>query len=154
METILSLYPPGSSYEITVWFCLKHRKSMGTLLKLGLNLARKLQNNPKIIEHLVQHAEELVTSMTPSHPPPRPSSTTTESAAIVSKPSINEGIIVTPSTSKDLSPSTPLKAHHHTLEFITEAAQELFAKGQLHIKLYAGYLKEKHKKVQSTEINM
>ena len=28
------------------------------------------------------------------------------------------------------------------LEFITEAAQELFAQGQLHIKPYAGYLKK------------
>ena len=31
----------------------------------------------------------------------------------------------------------------HTLEFITEAAQELYAKGQLHVKPYAGYLKGK-----------
>ena len=38
--------------EITlmVWFCLKHRKSMTTLLKIALPLAR---NDPKIIEHLI-----------------------------------------------------------------------------------------------------
>ena len=42
--------------EITlmVWFCLKHRKSMTTLLKIALPLARKIQNNPKTIERLVQ----------------------------------------------------------------------------------------------------
>ena len=34
------------------------------------------------------------------------------------------------------------------LEFITEAAQELYAKGQLCIKPYAGYLKGK--RVQSS----
>ena len=39
---------------LTVWFCLKHRKSMTTLLKIALPLARKLQNDPKTIEHLVQ----------------------------------------------------------------------------------------------------
>ena len=42
--------------EITlmVWFCLKHRKSMNTLFKIGLPLARKIQNDPKTIEHLVK----------------------------------------------------------------------------------------------------
>ena len=42
--------------EITlmVWFCLKHRKSMTTLLKIALPLARKIQNDPKTIERLVQ----------------------------------------------------------------------------------------------------
>ena len=42
--------------EITlmVWFCLKHRKSMSTLFKVGLPLARKIQNDSKTIEHLIQ----------------------------------------------------------------------------------------------------
>ena len=39
---------------LTVWFCLKHRKSMTTLLKIALPLTRKIQNDPKTIEHLVQ----------------------------------------------------------------------------------------------------
>ena len=39
---------------LTVWFCLKHRKSMNTLFKIGLPLARKIQNDPKTIEHSVQ----------------------------------------------------------------------------------------------------
>ena len=88
-------YPRRSSYSeitLTVWFCLKHRKSMSTLLKLGLTLARKIQNDPKIIEHLVQHDGELVTSLTPPDPSPQPSSTTTESAAIVSKPKTGDNI--------------------------------------------------------------
>ena len=143
--------------EITlmVWFCLKHRRSMGALLKLGLTLARKLKNDPKIIEHLVQCAGKLVTNLVPPDPPPRPSSTSTESAASVSKPNIDVSTIVTPSTSKgELSPSVPSTVQCRTLEFITEAAQELYAKGQLCIKPYAGYLKEKHKKVQSTISNL
>ena len=42
--------------EVTlmVWFCLKHRKSMTTLLKIALPLTRKIQNDPKTIECLVQ----------------------------------------------------------------------------------------------------
>ena len=117
-------------------------QSMGTLLKLGPTLARKLQNDPKIIEHLVQCAGELVTNLNPPDTPPRLSSISTESAASVSKPNIDKGIIVTPLTSiGGLSLSLPSIAHCHTLEFITEAAQELYTKGQLHIKPYARYLK-------------
>ena len=139
--------------RLMVWFCLKHRKSMSTLLKIGLPLARKIQNDPKIIEHLVQQAGELVTNLVPPEPPPRPPVTTTESPASVSKLSMSDNIIVTPSTSVDFSLSLPSRAHQHTLEFITEAAQELYNKGQLRIKPYAEYLKEKCKKVHSTESN-
>ena len=39
---------------LTVWFCLKHRKCMSTLFKIGLPLARKIQNDPKTIERLNQ----------------------------------------------------------------------------------------------------
>ena len=48
-----------------VWFCLKHRKSMTTLLKIAFPLARKIQNDPKTIERLVQWAGELVTTLVP-----------------------------------------------------------------------------------------
>ena len=50
--------------------------------------------------------------------------------------------MLTPLTSIAVLPSSS-GAHRCTLEFITEAAQELYAKGQLHIKPYAGYLKGK-----------
>ena len=38
--------------EITLmaWFCLKHRKSVSTLFKIGLPLYRKIKDNPQIIE--------------------------------------------------------------------------------------------------------
>ena len=35
---------------LMAWFCLKHRKSVSTLLKIGLPLARKIKDNPQIIE--------------------------------------------------------------------------------------------------------
>ena len=50
--------------------------------------------------------------------------------------------MIAPSTSIAVPPSSS-GTHRHTLEFITEAAQELYAKGQLHVKPYAGYLKSK-----------
>ena len=43
-----------SEITLMVWFCLEHRKSMTTLLKIALPLTRKIQNDPKTIEHLVQ----------------------------------------------------------------------------------------------------
>ena len=44
----------------------------------------------------------------------------------------DEHTIDVPTASKGISsPSLHSKAHRHTLEFITEAAQELYAKGQL-----------------------
>ena len=92
-------------------------------------------------------------NLVPPEPPPRLPVTTTEHPAIVSKLSMNDNTIVTPSTSVDVSSSLLSRAHWRTLEFITEAAQELYTKGQLDIKPYAGYLKEKHKKVHSTESN-
>ena len=50
--------------------------------------------------------------------------------------------MLTPSTSIAVPPSSS-GAHQRTLEFITEAVQELYTKGQLHIKPYARYLKGK-----------
>ena len=35
---------------LMAWFCLKHRKSVSTLLKIGLPLARKIKDNPQIID--------------------------------------------------------------------------------------------------------
>ena len=136
---------------LTVWFCLKHRKSMTTFLKIALPLTRKIQNDPKTIEHLVQQAGELVTTLAPLELLPRPPVTTTESAVTTAKPTTSDNAIVTPSTSVDFPSSSPSRAHRCTLEFITEAAQELYTKGQLPIKPYAGYLKEKRKKVQTTQ---
>ena len=92
-----------------------------------------------------------MTTLVPPKLPPRPPVTTTNSAVTTSKPNKSDNTIVTPSTSVDFPPSSPPRAHQCTLEFITEVAQELYAKGQLHIKPYAGYLKEKRKKVQTIE---
>ena len=115
---------------------------MSTLLKLGFTLARKIQKDPKIIECLLQQTEGLITTTTPPDPPPGPPSTSTRCTASVSKPNTDEHTINIPSTSTGIpSPSLQSKAHHCTREFIMEAAQELYAKGQLRIKPYEGYLR-------------
>ena len=123
-----------------VWFCLKHRKSVNTLLKLALPFACKLKDNPRIIEQLTQRATELVANITPPEPPPRVHLAAVDSPTIISKWNRNDDLVISPSPSIAVSSSSS-GAHRHTLEFITEAAQELYAKGQLRIKPYAGYLK-------------
>ena len=130
--------------EITLmsWFCLKHRKSAHTLLKLALPFAKKLKDNPQIIEHLTQHAMEFVANISPPDLPPRVHIAATDSPVITSKWSRTEDSISTPLPSV-AKPSSSSGAHKCMLEFITEAAQELYAKGQLRIKPYAGYLKGK-----------
>ena len=87
-------------------------------------------------------------------PPSRPPLTTTDSTVTTTKPTTSDNISVTPSTSVAFPPSSPTRAHRCTLEFITEAVQELYAKGQLHIKPYAGYLKEKCKRIQTTKSDL
>ena len=82
-----------------------------------------MQEDTKIIEHFVQQAEGLITTIMPSDPPPKPLSTSTGCTASVSKPNTDERTIDIPSISTGIpSPSLQSKAHHHTLEFITEAA--------------------------------
>ena len=111
---------------------------MSTLLKLGFTLARKIQKDPRITERLVQQAKGLMTTTTPPDQPPKPPSSSTTCTVSVPNPNTEAHAIHVPTTSRGISsPSLHSKVHRHTLEFITEAAQELYAKGQLCIKPYA-----------------
>ena len=92
---------------------------------------------------MTQQVAELVTNITPPEPPPRVPSDTADSPTLASKWSKKESPMIAPSTSIAVPPSSS-GAYRHTLEFIMEATQELYAKGQLHVKPYAGYLKSKH----------
>ena len=126
--------------SLMAWFCLKHRRSVGTLLKLGLTLTRKIRQDAKFIEHLVHQAEDLVSSIKPPYPLPHPPSSSTGHAGPAAKTAPKEHAVDIPSASAEVhAPSTPSKA---MLEFITEAAQELYTPGQLCSKPYAGYLKK------------
>ena len=120
---------------------LKHRKSVSTLLKIGLPLARKIKDNPQIIVRMTR-VTELVTNITPPEPPPRVPTDAADSSTLASKWSRKESPIIAPLTSIAV-PLSSSGADRHTLEFITEAVQELYAKGQLCVKPYAGYLKGK-----------
>ena len=84
---------------------------MITLLKIAFPLTRKIQNDPKTIECLVQWAGKLVTTLVPREPPPRPPVTTTDNAVTTSKPTMSDNTSVTPSTSVAFSPSSPSQAH-------------------------------------------
>ena len=91
---------------------------------------------------MTQKVTKLVTDITPPEPPPRVPSDTADSPTLASKWNRKESPMIAPSTSIAV-PLSSSGAHRCTLDFITEAAQELYAKGQLHIKPYAGYLKGK-----------
>ena len=116
--------------EITLmaWFCLKHRKSVNMLLKLGLPFAHKLKDNPWIIEQLTQCAMDLVANIPPPEQPPRVHIAAADSPTLASKWNRNDSPMIAPSTSIAV-PSSSSGAHRCTLEFIMEAAQELYAKG-------------------------
>ena len=130
--------------EITlmVWFCLKHRKSVNTLLKIGLPLTWKIKDNPQIMERMTQRIAELVTNITPPEQPPRVPIDAADSPILASKQSRKESPMIIPPTSIAVPPSSS-GAHRCTLQFIMEAVQELYAKGHLRVKPYAGYLKGK-----------
>ena len=112
------------------------------LLKLSLPFARKLKDNPQIIEQLTQCATDLVANITPPEPPPRVHIAAADSPTLASKWNRNDSPMIAPLTSIAV-PSSSSGAHRRTLEFITEATQELYAKGHLRVKPYAGYLKGK-----------
>ena len=91
---------------------------------------------------MTQRVTELVTNITPPEPPPRVPTDAADSPTLTSKRSKKENPMIAPLTSIAVPPSSS-GANRRTLEFITEAVQELYAKGQLHVKPYAGYLKSK-----------
>ena len=84
-----------------------------------------------------------MTNITPPEPPPRVPIDAADSPTFTSKWSRKEDPMIAPLTSIAVPPSSS-GACRRTLEFIMEVMQELYAKGQLHIKPYAGYLKGKH----------
>ena len=129
--------------SVMTWLCIKHRKSIPVLLKFGFSLAHKIHQNPSIIEHLIQQADHFLHKTPPldlpPHPKPKPPRETpvpTVSAS-VDQASMND----TPPLPA-LPGATTMMSHWRTLDFIMEAAQELYARGQLRIKPYAKYLKK------------
>ena len=118
------------------------------LLKFGFSLTCKLHKNPSIIEHLIQQADEFLHKNSPPDLPsrPKPKPLPEKSLSAVST-SVNQ------TSSRDTFPlpslpdATPTVSHHKTLDFITEAAQELYARGQLRVKPYAKYLKKEHREL-------
>ena len=87
--------------EITLmaWFCLKHRKSVSTLLKIGLPLARKIKDNPQIIEGITQQVAELVTNITSPEPPPRVPIDAADSPTLASEWNRKDSPMIAASTS-------------------------------------------------------
>ena len=130
--------------ELTMmtWLCVKHRKSIPVLLKFGFSLACKIHQNPSIIEHLIQQADEFLHKNPPLDPPPQP-----KPKPPCEKPLPTVSTSVDQASTNETFPlpalpwATSTVSHQRTLDFIMEAAQELYARGQLRVKPYAKYLK-------------
>ena len=125
--------------SMMTWLCIKHRKSIPVLLKFGFSLAHKIHQNPSIIEHLIQQADQFLHRTPPPCPKPKPPCETpvpTVSTS-VDQTSMNDTLSL-----PALPGATTTMSHQKTLDFITEAAQELYARGQLRVKPYAKYLKK------------
>ena len=79
----------------------------------------------------------------PPDPPPRPKPKPSRETPV---PTVSAS--VDQASTNDTSPlpalpgATSMMSHQRTLDFITEAAQELYARGQLRIKPCAKYLKK------------
>ena len=132
--------------SMMTWLCIKHRKSIPMLLKFGFSLAHKIHQNPSIIEHLIQQADEFLHKNPPPDPPSRP-----KPKPPCEKPLPTVSASVDQASTNNTFPlpalpgATPTVSHGKTLDFITEAAQELYVRGQLRVKPYAKYLKkERH----------
>ena len=129
--------------SMMTWLCIKHRKSIPVLLKFGFSLAHKFHQNPSIIEHLIQQADHFLQRTPPPNPPPRPKPKPPHETPV---PTVSASVHQT--STDDVLPlpalpgATTTLPHRKTLDFITEAVQELYARGQLRVKLYAKYLKK------------
>ena len=129
--------------SMMTWLCIKHRKSIPMLLKFGFSLAHKIHQNPSIIEHLIQQADHFLHRTPPLNPPPRPK---LKPPCETPVPAVSASVHQTSTDDTLPLPALPgattMLSHCKTLDFITEAAQELYARGQLRVKPYAKYLKK------------
>ena len=129
--------------SMMTWLCIKHRKSIPVLLKFGFSLAHKIHHNPSIIEHLIQQADHFLHRTPPLDPPPHPKLKPPRETPV---PAVSASVHQTSTDDTLPLPALPgattTMSHRKTLDFITEAAQELYARGQLRVKPYAKYLKK------------
>ena len=131
-----------------VWFCIRHRSHLAALWKFSSTLVTKLKENPDLFPHLLSVGTDFLNWQHPPTPPPRPgpsgklplekSSTDAGSTSASSRVSSQNP----PANSQSLVPSVP---HHNTLEFITQADQELYSQGKLRTKSYSALLKKELK---------
>ena len=131
-----------------VWFCIRHKSHLAALWRFSSTLVTKLKENPDLFPHLLSVGTNFLNWQHPPTPPPRPgplgnlplekSSTDVESALASSRVSSQKP----PVNSQSLVPSA---LHHNTLEFITQAAQELYSQGKLRTKSYSAHLKKELK---------
>ena len=117
-------------------------KTCKTVIETCSPFCSKTKRQPSDHRTLTQRATDLVANITPPDPPPRVHTDVTDNPVITSRRSRTDNPILTPLPSTAV-PSSLSGVHKRMLEFITEVAQELYAKGQLRVQPYAGYLRSK-----------
>ena len=122
---------------VIIAFCLKHRKRIALIWKFSTIIVGKLRDNPNLLPHLMTMAQRFLSNVDcPLPPPPARMETLPE-----------------PSTSSD-EPNVHRTASHCTLQYLQQAAHELYAQGQLKAKPLASYLHHKKQKEQEdTEVS-
>ena len=123
--------------DVIIAFCLKHRKRIAMIWKFSTIIVGKLGDNLNLLPHLMTLAQRFLSNIDCLLPPPP--------ARMETPPE--------PSTSSD-EPRVHRTASHHTLQYLQQAAHELYAQGQLKAKPLASYLHHKKQKEQvDTEVD-
>ena len=116
---------------VVIAFCLKHRKRIALIWKFSTMIVGKLRDNPNLLPHLMSTAQRLLSNVDcPPPPPPARPETPPE-----------------PLTSSH-EPKVCWMTSHCTLQYLQQAAQELYAQGQLKAKPLASYLHHKKQREQ------
>ena len=116
---------------VVIAFCLKHRKRIALIWKFSTMIVGKLRDNPNLLPHLMSTAQRLHSNVDcPSPPPPARPETPPEPLTSSHKPKVY------------------WMTSHHTLQYLQQAAQELYGQGQLKAKPLASYIHHKKQREQ------
>ena len=122
-----------------LWFCIKHSFHLAALWKFCNTLVTKLRDNPNLFPHLLSVGTELLNKQQPPSPPPQPGSSGHHQCAEASAAKLHQP------TALCMRPLALTAPHCNTLEFITQAAQDLYPQGKLRAKPYSEHLKKELK---------
>ena len=125
-----------------LWFCIKHKSHLLALWRFTTSVSAKLKENPNMFPHLLAQGMEFIWHQCPLSPPPQPSTSCSDQRTSLTAASglHSKKASKTREPHPPARPLVPTTPHHNTLEFITQAAQELYSHGKLRVKPYSEHL--------------